>query len=97
MSVKYTNPTALLGFGRGVQTRLLTIAEGDDPTVQYNLDKFDVEVILTEKFVPGWYEDSSIPRMHNQERRFRWFQEEPSVHSAWRRADVNWPEPNKEF
>jgi hypothetical protein len=92
MSIKFTNPSVLLGYGRGVRLPSVSIAEGPDDETRFDVEDYDIEVILTPKFKPGWYEDITT---REPERRFRWFKEDPDNH-GWRRASVDWPEPKKE-
>ena len=77
MSLRFKNPTTLLGwgdFGRFTGKKL-QIAEGNDTPTNFNTDDYDIEVILTPKFKPGWYAHKSS----NNSYEVRFFEDDPET------------------
>lgn len=76
MSLSFKNPAVLLGWGYQYPGHKLTIGElGSED--RFNTDDYDIEVILTPKFKPGWFghENQSTNGVYT----VRWFDVDPET------------------
>ena len=83
MSLHFKNPTVLLGWGigtrlgRGGMGHYLEISDdlNGDPKQVFDTEDYDVEVILTPKFKPGWYAHKSSSNSYE----VRFFEDDPET------------------